>query len=173
MKEIYLAGGCFWGVEKYLSLVEGVMSTSAGYANGDSENTDYASVCAGSGHTEAVRVVYNQSVVSLEKLLDIYYECIDPFSVNRQGNDCGIQYRSGIYYKDPDDAIIVAASLDSLSDKLGGKVALEHGPLVNWCEAEDYHQKYLDRNPRGYCHIPPRLFEYARWANTGGKRQMP
>lgn len=165
MKEIYLAGGCFWGVEKYLSLIRGVTGTEAGYANGDSGRTDYESVCSGSGHTEAVRVVYDGEVLSLSDLLRFFYRIIDPLSVNRQGNDRGIQYRTGIYYTDPADESVVRESLSSLERNLGRRSAVEYGPLRNWCTAEEYHQGYLDRNPGGYCHISPALFEEARRSN--------
>jgi peptide methionine sulfoxide reductase msrA/msrB len=165
MKEIYLAGGCFWGVEKYLSLIRGVARTQTGYANGGSDRTDYRSVCSGSGHTEAVRVVYDERVLSLTDLLRFFYEIIDPLSVNRQGNDRGIQYRTGIYYADENDAAVVKDSLSSLERALGKKPAIEHGPLENWCVAEDYHQRYLDKNPGGYCHIDPGLFEKAKRYN--------
>ena len=162
MKEIHLAGGCFWGVEKYLSLIRGVIKTEAGYANGDSGRTDYESVCSGSGHTEAVRVIYDEKVLSLTDLLRSFYKIIDPLSINRQGNDRGIQYRTGIYYTDPADESVVKESLSSLENALGRRSAVEHGPLRNWCAAEEYHQGYLDRNPGGYCHIRPSLFEEAR-----------
>lgn len=165
MKEIYLAGGCFWGVEKYLSLIRGVVKTQTGYANGDSDRTDYRSVCSGSGHTEAVRVVYDEKVLSLTNLLEFFYRIIDPLSVNRQGNDRGIQYRTGIYYTDNGDKTAVEGSLSSLGERLGIRPAVEHGPLENWCGAEEHHQNYLDKNPGGYCHINPRLFEEAKRYN--------
>lgn len=161
MKEIYLAGGCFWGVEKYLSMIRGVVNTQTGYANGGSDKTDYMSVCSGSGHAEAVRVIYDEKAVSLEELLSSFYRCIDPLSVNRQGNDRGIQYRTGVYYTDPEDETAVRGSLSALESSLGRKPAIEHMPLRNWCAAEEYHQKYLDKNPGGYCHISPCIFEEA------------
>lgn len=165
MKEIYLAGGCFWGVEKYLSMIRGVVDTQTGYANGGSDNTNYKSVCSGSGHTEAVKVVYDEKIITLEKLLSIFYRVIDPLSVNRQGNDRGIQYRTGIYYTDPKDEIVVRESLLALETSLGNKTAIECMPLNDWCTAEEYHQNYLDKNPRGYCHIPSRMFEEAERSN--------
>lgn len=165
MKEIYLAGGCFWGVEKYLSMIRGVADTETGYANGGSDRTDYRSVCSGSGHAEAVKVVYDAGAISLEKLLSIFYRCIDPLSVNRQGNDRGIQYRTGIYYTDPADEDVIRASVSDLGKTLGRETAIEVLPLGDWCTAEEYHQKYLDKNPEGYCHIPQSLFREAEASN--------
>ena len=165
MKTVYLAGGCFWGVEKYLSMIRGVIGTRTGYANGGSEKTDYGSVCSGSGHAEAVEVVYDGDTISLEKLLSIFYRCIDPLSVNRQGNDRGIQYRTGIYYTDREDEGPINDSVSSLEKSLGRKTAIEVLPLKNWCTAEEYHQKYLDRNPGSYCHIPHSLFAEAERSN--------
>ncbi len=166
MKEIYLAGGCFWGVEKYLSIIRGVIDTQTGYANGNTDETDYESVCSGSGHTEAVKVVYDNNIISLEKLLSIFYESIDPLSVNKQGNDRGIQYRTGIYYTDHEDVPAIKNSLFNLEKKLGERPAIEFVLLKNWCVAEECHQKYLYKNPRGYCHISPKLFEKAERANS-------
>lgn len=161
MKEIYLAGGCFWGVERYLSLIRGVVRTEAGYANGDSDETDYMSVCSGSGHAEAVRVVYDDSVITAGGLLRRFFRCIDPLSVHRQGNDAGTQYRTGIYYTDAEDLPALEEALSALEEGLGRRSAIELLPLENWCAAEEYHQGYLDRNPGGYCHISRRLFEEA------------
>ena len=165
MKEIYLAGGCFWGVEKYLSMIRGVLDTHTGYVNGNTDKTDYESVCSGSGHTEAVKVFYNSDIISLERILSIFYESIDPLSINKQGNDRGIQYRTGIYYTDNKDEPVIRKSLLDLEEILSEKPAIEFMPLKNWCVAEEHHQKYLDKNPRGYCHISPKLFEKAENAN--------
>ncbi len=161
MKEIYLAGGCFWGTEKYLRLVDGVLSTEVGYANGATARPTYKEVCAGSGHAEVVRVEYDEAVLPLRELLEIYYEGIDPTSVNRQGGDVGRQYRTGVYYTDSGDEAIIAKSLRSLENRLGKRVAVELKPLENYFHAEDYHQDYLDKNPGGYCHIPASLFRRA------------
>lgn len=165
MKEIYLAGGCFWGVERYLSLIRGVTDVTSGYVNGDTAETDYESVCAGSGHAEAVKVTYDSQVLPLEKLLSLFYKIIDPFSVNKQGNDRGIQYRTGVYYSNNKDEPVIRKSINSLEKSLGGKTAIEVEPLNNWCQAEEFHQGYLERNPGGYCHIDPRLYEKAKRAN--------
>lgn len=165
MKTIYLAGGCFWGVEKYFSLIPGVIGTEAGYANGNTEKPTYEQVCReNTGHAEAVKVDYIPEVISLPFLLDQYYKVIDPSSLNRQGNDVGIQYRTGIYYTDPADKAIIEASLAALQKKIGKPIAIEVAPLKQFFPAEEYHQDYLDKNPGGYCHIPKVKFEEAREA---------
>lgn len=164
-KEIYLAGGCFWGTELYLSLVPGVVSAECGYANGMSAHPSYAEVCSGSGHAEAVHVIYDPHIISLDQLLTAFYDSIDPTAVDRQGNDVGRQYRSGIYYVKADggkDASIIRASLDALQNRLGQKTAVEMGPIVNFYRAEDDHQEYLEKHPNGYCHISPALIAAMR-----------
>lgn len=159
MAEIYLAGGCFWGAEKYLSSIHGVLETEVGYANGSTANPTYEQVChAGTGHAETVRVVFDSAVLSLEFLLSLFYEVIDPTSVNRQGNDRGVQYRTGIYYTNAADLPVIEQSLAKLQAKLEQPVAIEVSVLNNYCAAEGYHQKYLDKNPGGYCHIRPDKF---------------
>jgi peptide methionine sulfoxide reductase msrA/msrB len=169
-KEIYLAGGCFWGTEKYLSLINGVSATEVGYANGKTENPTYQEVCHnGTGHAETVRVVYDPAVLSLEKLLEIYYGAVDPTSVNRQGGDAGTQYRTGIYYTDPSDKAIISDSIKRLQGKYDKPIAIQVGPLENFFSAEDYHQKYLDKNPGGYCHIGAEKFAFAKEANCRQK----
>jgi len=162
MKEIYLAGGCFWGVEKYLYQIPGVAYTSVGYANGNTENPTYEEVChAGTGHAETVKVTYDPAKISLPFLLKQFYKVIDPTSVNRQGNDKGVQYRTGIYYTDPADLPVIQESIAALQKKCIRKVAIEVAPLRNYYEAELYHQKYLDKNPGGYCHIGEGAFRRA------------
>ncbi len=134
MSEIYLAGGCFWGMEKYMASIRGVLSTQAGYANGKTENPSYEEVCyRNTGHAETVRVVYDPETVPLDFLLELYYEAIDPVSINRQGGDVGTQYRTGIYYVDPGDRPVVERSLARLQKKLGKPVAIESEPLHNFC----------------------------------------
>ncbi len=162
MKTIYLAGGCFWGVQKYLSLVPGVKETTVGYANGATENPSYQEVCKNSGHAETVRVVYDEKAVTLTGLLDLYAEIIDPVSVNRQGGDTGIQYRTGIYYEDESDRSMISGWLTLLQESLSEPVAIELAPLQNFYPAETYHQNYLDKNPGGYCHIPATKFDRVR-----------
>src|SRR5665647_1473685 len=153
-KEIYLAGGCFWGIEKYLSLINGIVNTEVGYANGNTQNPSYEDVChRRTGHAEAVKVSYNPAYVSLEYILILFYEAIDPLSKNRQGNDVGLQYRTGIYYTDVKDLEIINESINRLQQKYNKPIAIEIMQLQNYFKAEEYHQKYLDKNPRGYCHI--------------------
>ena len=165
MKTIYLAGGCFWGVEKYFSLIPGVTGTEVGYANGNTENPSYEQVCRdGTGHAEAVKVDYLPNIVSLPFLLEQYYKVIDPVAVNRQGNDIGVQYRTGIYYTEPEDKPLIEASLATLQKKLGKPLAIELAPLKQFYKAEEHHQDYLDKNPAGYCHISPAKFKQAEKA---------
>ena len=156
MKTIYLAGGCFWGLQKFLDQFDGVIETEVGYANGPDgqSNPSYEDVCGNSGHAETVRTVYNEDIISLSQLLDYYFMVIDPLSVNRQGHDTGIQYRTGIYYIDEDMAPEIRAYCGQISADLGKPIAVEVMPLANFYPAEEYHQKYLDKNPHGYCHIP-------------------
>lgn len=171
-RSIYLAGGCFWGVEGYFKKLHGVYNTETGYANGKSSDTDYASLKK-SDHAETVKIEYDMSKISLEELLLHYFRIIDPKSVNKQGNDEGRQYRTGIYYptsdgeksnKTFDDSDKLSAahvtdtktsikSLLEYESKKHGKLAVESGKLNNFVKAEDYHQDYLDKNPNGYCHI--------------------
>ena len=164
-KEIYLAGGCFWGTEKYLSGMKGVVKTDVGYANGNTENPTYEEVCRNNtGHAETVRVVYNSSVISLPFILDLYYDAINPISVNRQGGDVGTQYRTGIYYVNEEDKAVIDKSIQELQKKYDKPIAIEVLPLKNYYLAEEYHQKYLDKNPNGYCHIGRNKFEKAKLA---------
>ena len=160
---IYLAGGCFWGVEKYISLIPGVLATETGYANGKTENPTYEQVCRdNTGHAETVKVTYDADVLSLRELLTRFFKVIDPTSVNRQGNDRGEQYRTGIYYTQPEDNAEIADALEELRGQYDKPVVVEAKVLENFYPAEEYHQKYLDKNPGGYCHIPKRAFEQAK-----------
>ncbi len=159
IKTIYLAGGCFWGVQKYFDLIDGVVFTEVGYANGPDKAPSYKDVCKSSGHAETVRVDYNEDLLSLRKLLEYYFKVIDPLSVNRQGNDSGIQYRTGVYYTEQEQLPVIRSVFIETEKKLGAKLAVELTPLRNFYTAEEYHQKYLDKNPGGYCHIPAALFK--------------
>ncbi len=158
MKTIYLAGGCFWGVQKYFDQFDGVVGTEAGYANGPDKAPSYKDVCADSGHAETVRIDYDEHVITLTELLERYFAVIDPLSVNRQGHDEGIQYRTGIYYTETDQLPEIGAVYRAEEEKAGAKLAVELSPLQNFFSAEEYHQKYLDKNPGGYCHIPGSFF---------------
>ena len=175
-KEIYLAGGCFWGTELYTSLVYGVVSAESGYANGTTAHPSYREVCSGSGHAETVHIVYDPAKVSLDQLLLAFYDSIDPTAKDRQGNDIGRQYRSGIYYvpnadgTESADAAVIRASLDALQQRIGKPVAIEMGPIVNFYRAEDDHQEYLVKNPNGYCHISPALIAQMREKRAAAER---
>ncbi len=164
-KEIYLAGGCFWGTEKYLDNITGVLYTEVGYANGSTKNPTYEELCnSNTGHAEAVKVEYDDNKISLTYLLDLYYDVINPVSINRQGGDIGSQYRTGIYYTEDSDETVILASIFELQKKYNEKIAIEVKPLINYNKAEEYHQKYLDKNPNGYCHIGADKFEKAKRA---------
>ena len=161
MKEIYLAGGCFWGVQKFFDQFDGVIHTEAGYANGPDLEPSYRDVCNSSGHAETVRVSYDENRISLTDLLNYYFMVIDPVSVDRQGNDVGVQYRTGIYYTDESQLEEIRAVYSREQAKAGQPLAVEVMPLKNFFSAEEYHQKYLDKNPGGYCHIPKRMLSLA------------
>ena len=156
MKTIYLAGGCFWGMQQFFDQFDGVVRTEVGYANGPDRAPSYEEVCDDSGHAETLRIDYDESVISLTGLLDYYFMVIDPLSVNRQGHDEGIQYRTGIYYTDETQLPEIEAVYRKEEEKAGAKLAVELEPLRNFYPAEEYHQKYLVKNPGGYCHIPSR-----------------
>ena len=163
MKTIYLAGGCFWGCEKFFEQFDGVMHTVVGYANGNTENPSYEDVKhRGTGHAETVKIDFDEKKISLRELLDDYFLVIDPLSVNRQGEDEGIQYRTGIYYDDESLLPEIRARVDLEAARLGRPLAVEVLPLLNFYEAEEYHQKYLDKNPGGYCHIPKSMMHIAK-----------
>lgn len=155
MKEIILAGGCFWGVEAYFKLIDGVTATSVGYANGNTTNPSYEEVCKkNTGHAEVVRVTYNEDELTLPSLLDAYFRIIDPTILNRQGPDVGTQYRTGIYFTEVSDRPVIEAFVDSQRQNYDKPIVTEVLPLDNYFDGEDYHQDYLDKNPGGYCHIP-------------------
>ena len=157
MRTIYLAGGCFWGMQKFFDQFEGVVSTRVGYANGPDRAPTYQEVCNDSGHAETVRIDYDEGKLSLDRLLDLYFLVIDPLSLNKQGGDEGIQYRTGVYYTAPDQLPVLRAAFAREEAKVGAPLVVELLPLSNFFPAEEYHQKYLDKNPDGYCHIPQRM----------------
>jgi methionine-S-sulfoxide reductase len=154
MKTIYLAGGCFWGLQKFLDSGDGIIETEVGYANGPYLNPTYEEVrYQQTGHAETCRVQYDEEKVPLSHLLERFLSVIDPFSTNKQGEDEGIQYRSGIYYTSEEDLPCIQTVLTSFEKEKGQKTAVEILPLKNFSPAEEYHQKYLEKNPGGYCHI--------------------
>lgn len=162
-KTIYFAGGCFWGVQKFFDQFTGVIETEAGYANGEKPDPSYFDVCHASGHAETVKVVYDADIISLEDLLKYYFMVIDPVSYNRQGADSGIQYRTGIYYTDNADLPVIEKYYNELEQeevrRSGEYFAVELEPLKNFYPAEAEHQKYLEKNPGGYCHIFSKYFD--------------
>ena len=173
LKEIYLAGGCFWGTEHYFKQIDGVVDTEVGYANGTTENPTYKDVCTDkTGFAETVHVTYNPDKVSLKFLLEMYFKAIDPTSINQQGHDTGTQYRTGVYYTDSTDEATISKVFDEEQKHIQGKIAVENLPLKNFYTAEDYHQDYLDKNPDGYCHLPQSLFEFARKAKDNHADQQ-
>lgn len=162
-KEIYFAGGCFWGLEKFFGLIEGVLETEVGYANGKTENPSYEDVCYKStGHAETVKVIYDDTVITLQRLLSKFMLAINPFSLNRQGFDVGAQYRTGIYTSDSKELTLVKEFMDNEQKKTLDKIVVECLLLENYYSAEKYHQKYLVKNPSGYCHIPQHIYELAK-----------
>lgn len=163
MKEIHFAGGCFWGAERYLQLIPGVVRTEVGFANGNTPDPTYEQVYTdATGYAETVRVQYDPAVVSLRFLTGLFFKAIDPLSLNRQGHDVGTRYRTGIYWSDPADEAVVRAVAQEVARELGQPLAVELEPLRNFFPAEEYHQNYLVKNPGGYCHLSPALFELAR-----------
>ena len=168
--EIFLAAGCFWGAEKYLKLIEGVTFTEVGFANGNTDNPTYKEVYTDqTGYAETVHLRYNPTIVSLRFLLEMYFKAIDPTSLNKQGEDEGTRYRTGIYYNDPADLPIVDDVVAEEAKKYGLPLQVEVKPLRNFYPADEYHQDYLDKNPSGYCHLPIALFELARKAKDPHK----
>ncbi len=153
LEEIHLAGGCFWGVEAYMARIYGVYDVTSGYANGNTMDPTYRDVLSGSGHAEAVHVVYDPSLVSLKELLDYFFVVVDPTSLNKQGNDIGESYRSGIYYTNEEDLTVINEVIDEQDGLYKKDIVVEVEPLDGYYLAEDYHQDYLEKNPNGYCHI--------------------
>ena len=166
MKEIYLAGGCFWGTQHYMKQINGIIDTEAGYANGSTPHPTYQEVYTDTtGYAETVRIIYNPDVIALTSLLTLFFRTIDPTSLNRQGGDIGTRYRTGIYYTDVAELPTIMSVYDSVAQQYDAPLAIEVEPLSNFFPAEEYHQDYLDKNPGGYCHIPHALIEEARKAN--------
>ena len=157
-REIWLAGGCFWGMEKYVAGIHGVLDMSVGYANGTVVSPTYKQVCTGTtGSAETVHVVYDPGKLKLARLLELYMLAIEPTSLNRQGFDVGTQYRTGIYYMDEADLPVIKAAIDETQTQHSDPVVVEAKPLENYYLAEEYHQEYLKKNPGGYCHIDDEL----------------
>ena len=162
-KVIYFAGGCFWGTEHFFKLINGVIKTQVGYANGITEAPTYQEVCTNTTqHAETVMVTYDPEKIPLRFLLEMYFKAIDPTLLNQQGHDVGTQYRTGIYYTDEADVPIIKEVYQEEQKKYKKKMVTEVEPLNCFYTAEEYHQDYLDKNPEGYCHLPLELFEFAK-----------
>lgn len=154
LKTIYLAGGCFWGIEAYMEKIYGIANAESGYANGNSENPSYEDVLyKNTGHAETVKVDYDPEKISLEKILNYYLLVVDPTSLNKQGNDRGTQYRTGVYFEDENERKIIEDRLKKEQEKYKDKIVVEVSKIKNFYKAEEYHQDYLKKNPNGYCHI--------------------
>jgi peptide methionine sulfoxide reductase msrA/msrB len=165
LKEIYLAGGCFWGTEHYFKQIQGVEETEVGFANGHTDSPTYQEVYTDTtGYAETVRIRYCPEVVSLRFLLQMFFKAIDPTSLNKQGHDEGTRYRTGIYYTDPSDLPVIEEVYRLEQAACQQPFAVEKLPLRNFHPAEEYHQDYLDKNPDGYCHLPLSLFRFAKEA---------
>lgn len=154
MREIVLAGGCFWGVEAYMGNIEGVVETKVGYSNGNTKNPTYEEVKTGTtGHAEVCYIKYDENVITLEALLNRFWRIIEPTILNQQGPDVGHQYRTGIYYMDDSDLETILKTKDEQQKLYDRPIVTEIEPLESFYDAEEYHQKYLQKNPNGYCHI--------------------
>lgn len=154
MKRIVLAGGCFWGVEAYYKRLKGVINTNVGYTNGNIENPIYQDLLSGRAtHAEAIEIYYDEKIISLENILEHMFRFIDPTSLNKQGGDVGIQYRTGIYYRELEDKVIIDEFIKKMNDKYNNRVVVEVLKEAGFYLAEEYHQDYLDVNPDGYCHV--------------------
>lgn len=154
MKTIYLAGGCFWGTEHYMSQFDGVVETAVGYANGSVADPAYEEVYTDkTGHVECVKVIYDDEMISLATLCRLFFRSIDPLLLNRQGGDIGTRYRTGIYWNDTDDHAVVEEVYAEIQRKYNEPLVVEKSPLKCFYSAEEYHQKYLVKNPEGYCHL--------------------
>ena len=163
MKEIYFAGGCFWGTQHFFSQVDGVKEAICGYANGHTENPKYEEVYTDTtGFAETVKVTYNPERIGLEELTELFFCIIDPLSLNRQGHDEGTRYRTGIYFTNPAEKDILQKVYAREEQKAGARLAVELEPLRNFYPAEERHQDYLDKNPEGYCHLSLKTFRYLR-----------
>lgn len=163
IKTIYFAGGCFWGTEHYLRQFDGVLETVAGYANGNIPDPNYEEVYTDTtGYVECVKVTYNPETMTLQALCRLFFRSIDPHMLNRQGNDIGTRYRTGIYWSDKEDKADIGMIFNEMQNRYPLPIVVEKKPLECFYPAEDYHQDYLIRNPEGYCHLSPTIIKAAR-----------
>lgn len=166
IKEIYLAGGCFWGTQHYLRQVRGIVDTAVGYANGNIVAPTYEQVYTDTtGFAEVVKVVFDATSLSLDKLVEVYFNSIDPTSINQQGEDVGTRYRTGIYYVAQEDEPVIMEVFNRIATQYEQPLVVEVTPLRNFYVAEEFHQDYLEKHPDGYCHIPMALMEFAKQFN--------
>lgn len=164
-RTIHLAGGCFWGTEHFFKQIQGIISTETGFANGNTESPTYEEVYTDqTGYAETVRIEYNPSIIGLDFILQMFFKAIDPTSLNKQGEDCGTRYRTGIYYSDESDIPTIEECMRAEAAKYEEPIMVEVLPLKVFYPADEYHQDYLDKHPDGYCHLPVELFEFARKA---------
>lgn len=162
-KTIYFAGGCFWGTEHYLRQFDGVIETVVGYANGNIPDPSYEQVYTdATGYAECVKVTYESEIISLQTLCRLFFRSIDPLSVNRQGNDIGSRYRTGIYWEDAEDKKDIELVFSEIQAVRQYPLAVEKKVLRCFYPAEDYHQDYLIKNPDGYCHLSPLTLKAAK-----------
>jgi len=166
IETITLGGGCFWCVEAVYEQVDGVVAVESGYSNGHVKEPSYEQVCEGTtGHAEVVRVQFENAKITLREVLEIFFAVHDPTTLNRQGNDVGPQYRSGIYFHEPAQRAVAQAVIDEVNQAIGGRVVTELAPLDNYWPAEAYHQHYFDRNPnQGYCSfvVAPKVAKFRK-----------
>lgn len=168
MKKIWLAGGCFWGVEAYFQQIKGVLKTQVGYGQGTTVEPTYQQVCSGvTGHAEICEVDYDAAVLPLPKVLEHLFRIIDPTIVNRQGADRGTQYRTGVYYSDEADKAIIVEFMKKMRDNYVDPIVVEVESVAHFYLAEDYHQAYLQKNPGGYCHVDLQAAKLAECKATG------
>ena len=165
IRDLYLAGGCFWGVEHFFKQIGGIVSTEVGFANGNTPDPDYRQVYTDTtGYAETVHIRYDTDRVGLKFLLRMFFKAIDPTSLNKQGEDEGTRYRTGIYYSDAADLPAILEMMEKEQGNHAAPIVVEVEPLRNFYRAEDGHQDYLNKNPDGYCHLPLELFRFARSA---------
>lgn len=173
LKDVYLAGGCYWGTQKFLDSLQGVVHTEVGFANGNTPDPTYDQVKHDdTGYTETVHVQYDDTVLSLSTLLELFFNVIDPTSLNRQGSDTGTNYRTGIYTVCDADLLTARESLNNLQKRYDQPVVVECEPLRCFYPAHEAHQKYLDKNPGGYCHVSLGMIQKAKNWKPGEPTQL-
>jgi len=154
MKKIWLAGGCFWGVEAYFQQLKGVQDTKVGYGQGQIDNPTYHQVCSGTtGYTEVCELTYDEVILPLEKVLEHFFRIINPTTLNSQGADRGTQYRTGVYYAEEAEREVIVHFIEMMQVYHTDDIVVEVEPVSNFYLAEEYHQQYLENTAGGYCHV--------------------